>query len=249
MQEYLAAKRQFREKFAERNPSHPHLGLIDADIAEHEVMIKLLDGQVKPVVTGPEAPIIPTAESITAHLRDVWTERGRRIHKTYDLPDLSATPDQIAEIYQGGRRISYVPRGITLVDLGRMFPDMRSWATSDGTTVRSDQSKGGYLAVEASVDAPNIGSDEETLRTLFKSLGRKGMTLPTYIVASQDAELETGQYFDGGATWSRLLGSRSGGSVVYAYFYPDGRLDVRSSLSPRNAHPDLGGRSQEAIGA
>ncbi len=193
-----------------------------------------------------ETPAVPTAESITAHLRGVWAERGSRIGKTYDVPELSATPDQLAEIYQDGRRISYVPRGIKLADLGKMFPDMRSWATSDGTLVRSDQSKGGYFAVEASVDAPNLRTNEDQLRTLFTSIG---ITLPTYIVASQDSKLETGHYFDERGTWSRVLGSRHGGHVVDAYFLPGGNLSVYSDLFPQFVNPNLGGRSQEAVGS
>lgn len=192
-----------------------------------------------------------TPELLTAHFRDVWTQRGGRIGKTYDVPDLSATPDQLAEIYRGGRRISLVPRGIILEDLGRIFPDMRSWATSKGTTIKSDHSEGGYLAVETSLDAPNLGSDEGQLRTLFKSQGRQGMTLPTYIIASQDSKLLTGHYLDE-KTWSRLLGSRDrggGGRVISAYFDSGGDLDVRSPIGRRFRDPGLGGRSEEAIGA
>lgn len=42
MQEYLAAKRQFRKGFASANPGHPHLPAIDADIAMTAEAVRLL---------------------------------------------------------------------------------------------------------------------------------------------------------------------------------------------------------------
>lgn len=43
MKEFLVAKIQFRKDLVRKNPGHPHLAVIDADIAQHQATIDLLN--------------------------------------------------------------------------------------------------------------------------------------------------------------------------------------------------------------
>lgn len=52
MKEFVVAKRQFRDTLASRNPGHPHLGLIDADIEHSQRVVDLLDGQALALPEG-----------------------------------------------------------------------------------------------------------------------------------------------------------------------------------------------------
>lgn len=62
MKEYVAAKLKFRAELFRRNPKHPDLGLIDADIARSQRVIDLLE---RPTFTLPKGAIrLPDIQTI-----------------------------------------------------------------------------------------------------------------------------------------------------------------------------------------
>lgn len=139
----------------------------------------------------------------------------------------------------------WVPEAkLTHPQLGQIFPKMQSYAVQKDNTITDEfgqDAKG--VDVEADLDAPNRITTQKDLEKLFKSQGRKGMRLSTYILTSQASKILTGHYLDEN-TWSRLLGSRSGDYVVDASFGSDGSLRVHWDLSPERRSPSLGGRSE-----
>lgn len=193
-------------------------------------------------------------QSLTAYWQERWEQWGLKIQTEVSVPAFSGTAEQIAEIYQSGRKIVYIPRELTTTDglvvLDRIFPDTQMIHPSKRMLIVNEPSEGGYSAVEDSVYAPNQGTSIKQLRELFASLGRKGMSLPTYIVASQDSKLNTGYYFDEERrSCSRLLGSRVGSDVVRALFHWGGDMYAVWGLDDGSPFLGLGARSQEEIGS
>lgn len=140
----------------------------------------------------------------------------------------------------------WVPEtGLTYSQLGQIFPRMRNYAVQDDSPIKDEfeqDTKG--VDVEASIDSPNRNTKKKDLEKLFKSQGRNGMRLSTYILVSQGSKILTGHYLDEGSTWSRLLGSGYGGYVVNARFSGNGCLYVDWYLHPGGRHSGLGSRSE-----
>lgn len=131
-----------------------------------------------------------------------------------------------------------------LVKLGEKFPEMNNYSTKPGTPIESENRPGGWIKIEADIDAPNRNTTEEQLTNHFSSQSRLGQREAVFILGSQFSKRVNGHYFDEGLTSSRLPGSRRGGRVVYAGFRSAGGLHVGSDLGPRDHIPDLGGRSE-----
>jgi hypothetical protein len=99
---------------------------------------------------------------------------------------------------------------------------------------------------DMSIDAPNLKTNEKQLREAISSQGGEEPTLNEYIIASQASKLLTGKYLDG-ATWSRILGSRSVGDVVGARFGSGGGLGVISVWPPGGRAGGMGGRFSRGV--
>lgn len=87
---------------------------------------------------------------------------------------------------------------------------MQSEAAIEENTVTNEVDHSGWRYTESTVAAPNLNTTEKQLKDKFQKVGREGLTLTEYIIASQDAKVLEGKYFDKDATWFRLLGSRDG---------------------------------------
>ena len=121
---------------------------------------------------------------------------------------------------------------------------MNDYSVSEDSPIEDKGAKPVWVDVEMDIDSPNRDTREDDLDKLFKSQGREGMRLSTYIWVGQASKVLTGEHFDQGATYSRLLGSSHGDHVVRARFYPLGRLNVYWNLYPQHHAPGLGGRSE-----
>lgn len=154
------------------------------------------------------------------------------------------TQEELDALNKEGRM--WVPETkLTYPQLGRIFPKMQSYVLREDSSIKDEfeqAAKG--VDVEISIDSPNRDTKEEDLEKLFKSQGRKGIRLSTFILASQASKVLTGKYFDEGVTWSRLLGSRDGGGVVIAHFDSGGHLHVYWARDPKRRDPSIGGRSE-----
>lgn len=188
-----------------------------------------------------KSPLTP--EIVNTTWKTLWAEWGKRVNLTFKVPSCDRTSEELSQLQKENRAVLFIPDNVNLVMLGKIFPQMRSWAVQEGTTVADEQSKGGSIDIEMDLDSPNRNTTESQARDLIKSQGRDGQRLKTYIIGSQFSKLLTGHYFDE-KTWSRLPGSRSGGGMVDAYFYSDGHLRVYSFLFPRGQYPGLGFRSE-----
>ena len=87
---------------------------------------------------------------------------------------------------------------------------MNDYSVSEDSPIEDKGAKPVWVDVEMDIDSPNRDTREDDLDKLFKSQGREGMRLSTYIWVGQASKVLTGEHFDQGATYSRLLGSSHG---------------------------------------
>lgn len=197
-----------------------------------------------------------TPEGVTKTYQAIWRERAERIGMAITVPEFPGSGEDLQEHLAKGDKPFFVPEELSTQQtrylLGRMFPKMQSYAVQE-YPVTNEVDHSGWRYTEASTDAPYLNTTEETLRKKIERKGkeratlREGLTLSEYIIASQDHQLLTGEYFDQGSTWVRLLGSRVDGCVVLAHFHSGGSLDVHWRLYPASQYFYFGGRSSEGV--
>lgn len=222
--------------------------------------------------TSETAPLNDVLDRVIAELRinpfspeavtNFWKTKleadGKRIRLAISVPDCNWTEEEIRKPMKNNKgneipsMMVYVPQELTgtegLVKLGQMYPKMRSWDVQEGTTVEDSpdaNKRGGWIKVEASVDAPNINTTQGDLEKHAKKQGYLGQRENSYILASQASKDLTGHYLDEGFTSSRLLGSRDGGHMVNTYFYSHGHLVISRDLYPQSHGALMGGRFEE----
>lgn len=214
--------------------------------AKPEPSEDLLREAIREYKTQPHTP-----ELVTETWQARWQVWGERAGLSIVVPDFPDTQEGLAEREQKGDKPIYVPPELATQEsrylLAKIWPNVTSYSVQEGNPVTNEVDHLGWKYVEASVDAPHRNTQEADLRKMFASQGREEMTLTEYIIASQDSKLRTDRFFDEGATWSRLLGSRSMGGVVRALFGSDGRLRVYWGLAPQDSGPGLGGRSSVGV--
>lgn len=186
-----------------------------------------------------------TPEIVNKTWQTLWKVWGETVGQKFDVPSCDRTSEELAQLQKENKAVLLIPGNVDLVTLGRIFPQMVSWAVSEGTII-AEQSKGGSIDIEMDLNSPHRDTTEAQARDLLKSQGRDGQRLKTYIVGSQFSKLLTGHYFDENS-WSRLPGSRVGGRLVHARCYSVGNLNVNSDLNPRDRRPSVGFRSEGAI--
>lgn len=187
-----------------------------------------------------------TPELVNKTWQTLWTEWGKRIGQTFDVPACDRTTEELVKLKKENKGVLLIPDNVSLVDLGKIFPQMQNWAVQEGTTVGNDHNKGGSIDIEMDLDSPNRNDTERGAAFSLEEEERNGQRLTTYIIGSQWSKLLTNHYFDENTFSSRLLGSRSDGSLVYAGFHSDGRLRVRVHWGLGNVMPDprIGFRSE-----
>ena len=188
-------------------------------------------------------------ECLTQFMQSFWQEAGQRIGKNIIVDNFPLTSKEIKEKQEKGYMAIFVPEGVTLVDLGGMFPQMKSTAVQEGNSIEDVVNNSGWLWVEASGDAPNRNTTQGQLEKKFKKEGKQGQSLKTYIIGGQISKLLTDKYFDQRQTSSRLLDSSWGGRVLRAYFESGGYLFVGFHLDSEDSCVLMGGRSEEVIKA
>jgi hypothetical protein len=183
-----------------------------------------------------------TPELVNTTWQTLWGEWGKRIEETFDVPSCDRTSEELAKLQKENKAALLIPDNVDLVMLEKMFPQMRSWAVSEGATV-TESSRGGSIDIEMDVDSLHRDTTEAQVNDFLESQERDGQRLKTYIIGSQLSKLLTGRYFDENS-WSRLPGSRYEGGMVGARFISVGYLDVVSGLVPQGRHPGMGFRSE-----
>ncbi|MDO8620719.1 MAG: hypothetical protein Q7R31_00320 [Candidatus Levybacteria bacterium] len=197
-------------------------------------------------------------EAVTNYWRTKLQADGKRIGLSISVPDCSWTEAEIRKpmVDVKGNEVPsmlvYVPQELMgkegLVRLGQMYPKMNNWSVQEDTSVQNSpdaNKKGGWVKVEAIVDAPNLNTTQEDLEQHAKDKKYFAQTLNTFILASQANKDLTGRYLDEGSTWSRLLGSRRASGVVHADFGSGGYLFVGWGLGPQGHGSGIGGRFEE----
>lgn len=131
--------------------------------------------------------------------------------------------------------------GLVLMGVG--FPKTKDWALRPGHNIKNSSNPSGWMRVEASMDAPFLGTNEKDLKQQIKDLGRVGQTLNIYVPSGEAIKRIFDYYPDQGFTRSRLPLSSRAGTVLGAHFFAGGRLVVDSSLRSGVRLGRLGGRS------
>lgn len=205
------------------------------------------------VVAEFRAGRLNTPETVTSNWQLRWGVWGEKVGLNITVPDFEGSQRDLNEHLSKGDRPFYVPTElstqITRHLLGKIWPAMQSHSVAENTNVTNEIDHSGWRYTEGSTNAPFLNTREDDLRNKIKKVeaGREGLTATEYIIASQDHKLLTGEYFDQGSIWSRLLGSRSDGGVVIAYFRPSGGLHVGWVLRSVDHSPRLGGRSSVGV--
>ena len=208
-------------------------------------------------VTSEQSPLTP--EEATRLHRDIWSERGDRISRQFDVPECPYTGGELAELAAAGRRVGYLPPEVatrrTRDVLGAIFPLMGCYSLAPDNEVDNSVSWPGWFDYDASIDAPHLDTDETELLEQVTATGRRLMNLNQYIVASQDSRLLTGRYLDEVRTWARI-GVEVTGRIVVVRFDGDevaegmgdeppvsGSLLTAFDVDPSLRVPFAGGRS------
>jgi len=211
-------------------------------IKAEKSQLGLLEQTVKEFKEKPHTP-----EMVTSYWQTLWQVWGEKAGLSLTVPLCDRTTEEISQLEKEGRKLVYVPTEVASQEnrhlLGRIFPEMQSYSVKRDNPVTSESNQGGWFDIEANLDSPNRNTKEKDLKNLLKKQGKSGQRLNTFIIASQDAKLQTSHYFDE-ETWSRLLGSRHGGHVVGADFGVSGGLGVDWDLGPRRHNSSWGGRSE-----
>lgn len=194
----------------------------------------------------PEGTFPYTPGFLTWFMENFWESAGMKtqVHK------FPLEGEQITERRRLGQMAIYVPHGLTMEDLKKMFPVAQILLLNDKDKFIADrvnrECSCGWRWVDSMVDAPNRNTTEKGLGEIFRKNRRSGMTSKTYIIGGQISKILTGKYFDEGETSSRLIGF-SDTKSIYARYYKSGRLFF--SLIPHSERPSehMGGRSEEVI--
>lgn len=195
-----------------------------------------------------------TPEAVTSSWRLRWQAWGEKVGLNIIVSDFEGSQADLSEHLLRGDRPFYVPSELSVQArrhiLGKIWPAMKSYSiAAENTSVTNKVDHSGWRYTEASTNAPFLDTKEKNLRDKINKVeaDRESLTATEYIIASQDHKLLTGEYFDQGTTWSRLLGSRSAGWVVSVSFDPDGYLSVDWGRYADDPYPDLGGRSSVGV--
>ena len=190
-------------------------------------------------------------ETTTSTFQDIWSARQEILRKAgvnleFSIPQCPYTQEELLKLEAEGRRVGYLPKELSTQKsrhlMAIIWPSMQSHSIQEENTITNEGKPSGWFDYESATEAPYTETNEYQLKDEFKRQGRKGLNLNQYIVAGQDSKLFTGEYLDH-STWVRLLGSRDGGSVVYAFFPAGGLLNVYWNMNPRDHHFSFGGRS------
>ncbi|MFS8159369.1 MAG: hypothetical protein ACMG6E_03990, partial [Candidatus Roizmanbacteria bacterium] len=136
----------------------------------------------------------PKPEDLSAYWATRWSVLAERARLEITVPPCDRTAKEIEALKKEGRRLVYVPDTITLVDLGKIHPEMRSSSLQPNAGIQDESDTYGWLDVEAGVDCSYLGTTEAQLRRMLEEKGVSGMREKTYIVASQDCFDRTNKY-------------------------------------------------------
>lgn len=148
----------------------------------------------------------------------------------------------------------YNPKALTgkegLVRLGKRYPILTHFneALREGTQVADNHDGSGWVKVEGTLAAPNLGATENQLSEHGENHAYLGQRLGTFILLGKAHYVLTGKYPDIHTT-SRLPGSWYEGSVspyssrmVNATHFSDGSLMVGWNWNATFRYEKLGGR-------
>ncbi|KKT80744.1 MAG: hypothetical protein UW78_C0026G0002 [Candidatus Azambacteria bacterium GW2011_GWA1_44_9] len=203
------------------------------------------------VVADFQAGRLNTPEAVTASWQKRWQVWGGKIGLNIVVPAFEGSGEGLNQHLLKRDRPIYLPEELAAQTtrhlLGQIWPEMQNYSVQKRNDVINEAQHVGWRYTEAVTAAPFLGTTEEALRNMIQRAGREGLTGNEYIIASQDHKLLTGEYFDQGVTWSRLLLSRNDGRVFSTGFSPGGRLVVHWFLGPDSCYPSVGGRSSEGV--
>lgn len=252
----IEAGQAFRAELAGTDPNHSDLALIEGNLAvlraeldqlktaeENQRAQILLEQAIEEYKTKPHTP-----ELVTAYWRTRWNVLGSRVGLKIKVSDTLYSLGEISDMkhLEVPRAPIYVPDELTktpegLILLGRMHPEMRSWATQEGTSVTNTFNQSGWVDIESDWRMSHTRTTQKDLEDIAQQNNWRGQRLVTYIIGSRNSKDLTDHYFEEEG-WVRLLGSRNDGGVVYARFFRDGDLLVSWNWDPQDQNPDLGGR-------
>lgn len=183
-----------------------------------------------------------------AEIYRAWVQLYAKWGIQHSVPEVPYTKERIQREKGRGRILIYLAPELSstsaLVELGKLFPEMQSWAVSGDSNAQkiATKDRSGWMFVEQAFNMPNFNTTEDDLRKIFSKQNAEGMSLNCYIIFGQFCKEVFGEYPDVPG-YVRLLGSSCDGSVLLANFDQVGNLEVNCNWSPDLNRLILGGRS------
>lgn len=200
-----------------------------------------------------------TPELLTRVWQIVWQNWGLRTGRDFWEIRCDRTQAEIDQLEAAGKSLIILPEEVLdqihnpYQFLAETFPfanNLRFQIRPASVAVAIPRV--GTIAIEASVDAPNLNTGEYQLPQLFEAQGVTGQTLVEYVVGSNFSRLMTSHYFDENGTRSRLTGTRDQGSAgwaIDAHSDKSGQVFINASLDPEDRKPNIGARTSEVKAA
>jgi hypothetical protein len=198
--------------------------------------------------------IAVSPKRMTGAMRSFWEMCGRTLGRKYRVEKFPLKWEDIVDKFHENRVAIFIPPEVTLPDLAKLFPNLKSKYLSDPGLVVNKVNNSGWLWIDQSPIAPNREASVDELEALFLQQGRQGQSLRTYVIGAVMSKFFNGKHFDENIymgmnqqdTSSMLLGSCSEGGYILAdinTYYNS--LVICPAIKGRDK--DVGGRSEQAI--
>ena len=133
------------------------------------------------------------------------------------VPPCARSRGEIQELQSQDRTVIFRREKLMISHLRKIQQRLKSLIFVGENGIESEI-RIGWLDVENMTTAPHLSHTRENLARIAQTMGKYGMTIETYVIASQDHFDRRGEYFDqNGKTKSYLLGSRISSDTICAW--------------------------------
>lgn len=195
---------------------------------------------------------------VTNYWRKLWTKWGKVEGRSFEVPDVDYSRDELACLREEGSEMVYMPQGVGWRMLDKLAPSLNLRANAIILDHLEDSDDGGvksgWLHVERALVRPNKNHTEREAIEMFRAEGRAPLDFVTYGISTISSKVSRRSYLDEVdrdinppvITWTRLPGSRLYGRCISVQGSPSGNLRISTGIDPDNKDINIGARSKGA---